>query len=100
MRRLIRPIAMVAVLALARLAPAHAAALVDTVTLIGDATVSGNQVPAAQIFTVATAGSYTITVTDLGVATTQNPTPAVPQLQSLELAIATSSSTAVTLTVP
>jgi len=47
-------------------ASSHAAALVDQVTLLGDATVANVPIPAARTFTVQQAGSYTLTLNDLG----------------------------------
>jgi hypothetical protein len=79
-------IAIAAALSVLRLLPAHAAALVDQVTLVANSTVAANPVPAARKFSVATAGSYTVTLTDLGVPSA---------LSSLQLEIASSTASAV-----
>jgi hypothetical protein len=86
MRKFSSRIAVAAALSVLRLMPAHAAALVDQVTLVADSAVAGNPMPAPHTFTVMTAGSYTVTLTDLGV-------PAV--LSSLQLDVASSTASAV-----
>ncbi len=68
---------------------ARAAALLDQVQLVADATVAANPTLPAQTFTVQQAGSYVITLTDL-----QLPTA----LASLQLTIATSTASIVKLT--
>lgn len=67
----------------------HASALLDNVNLVTASSVSSYPEPAVQSFTVTTAGSYTITLTDAA-------WPAA--LGSLQAAISTSSGPAVTLT--
>jgi hypothetical protein len=69
-------------------AGARAAALPDQVTLVSDSAVAGNPAPAAQTFVVTAGGSYTVTLTDLSSSIS------MPPMQSLGLAVATSSGTA------
>lgn len=89
MRSFSRRIAVSAVSCFLVIGVANAAALVDHVQLVAGTAVALDPVPAAQAFTVTTAGSYTVTLTDLAVPST---------LDSLQLDIATSSASVVTLT--
>jgi hypothetical protein len=70
------------------MAPVRSAPLVDSVQLIADAAGAANQIPPAQTITIANAGSYTLTLTDLQL-------PAA--LGSLGIAIATSTDSLITL---
>jgi hypothetical protein len=63
----------------------------EQVTLVPDASVAANPVNATQPFTITTAGSYTVTLTDL-----QEPTA----LSALSVAIVSATATAKTLTLP
>jgi hypothetical protein len=63
--------------------PAQAQDVVDKVQLVSSASVAADQTPTTQVFTISTAGTYSVTLTD------SSPAP----LASLQLAIATPSAT-------